>query len=395
MDDYGGPYREIFTQIAAEITATLPSAERTDRVAHNSGPRSPEILCLLPILEPTPSSNAEGGRGVGLEFTVLADVNLRRRLNSYKFLGQVMGIALRCRVAAPWRLSPIVWKGLVGEALQEADVEHIDIAAHYFVQNVRDRVRDLQCTSQDDAETDHDSEASEEKVCDWEEGLTWAVPARGTMVELRSGGRQLKVEPEDWPIYVRDAVHARIHEGDRALLAVRDGLASVVPTAILPLFTWEEVELQACGRPGVDIDLLQANTEYDDDTSASDPHIRSFWRVLRGFDDRDRAQFLRFVWARSRLPTRAVDFHQKFKIHSPIGDGAREDPDQYLPKAHTCFFSINLPKYSSDEVMAEKLSYTMYNCIEMDADFRLADNEMAGWVGENSTSGRGQSGEGA
>ena len=29
--------------------------------------------------------------------------------------------------------------------------------------------------------------------------------------------------------------------------------------------------------------------------------------------------------------------------------------------------------------MAKKLSYTMYNCIEMDADFRLADNEMPGW----------------
>ena len=25
-------------------------------------------------------------------------------------------------------------------------------------------------------------------------------------------------------------------------------------------------------------------------------------------------------------------------------------PDLYLPKAHTCFFSLNLPKYSSDKV---------------------------------------------
>ena len=29
--------------------------------------------------------------------------------------------------------------------------------------------------------------------------------------------------------------------------------------------------------------------------------------------------------------------------------------------------------------MREKLLYAMYNCIEMDADFRLADNEMTGW----------------
>ena len=59
-------------------------------------------------------------------------------------------------------------------------------------------------------------------------------------------------------------------------------------------------------------------------------------------------------------------------------------PDTFLPKAHTCFFSLNLPRYSSEELMAERLRYAMYNCIEMDADFRLADSEMgAAWVTED------------
>jgi hypothetical protein len=29
--------------------------------------------------------------------------------------------------------------------------------------------------------------------------------------------------------------------------------------------------------------------------------------------------------------------------------------------------------------MREKLLYAIYNCIEMDADFRLAESEMTGW----------------
>jgi hypothetical protein len=29
--------------------------------------------------------------------------------------------------------------------------------------------------------------------------------------------------------------------------------------------------------------------------------------------------------------------------------------------------------------MADKLRYAIYNCIEMDADFRLADTEQSGW----------------
>jgi hypothetical protein len=71
------------------------------------------------------------------------------------------------------------------------------------------------------------------------------------------------------------------------------------------------------------------------------------------------------------------------------------NPDQYLPKAHTCFFSINLPEYTSkevgipihrlslnmrDQVMASRIRYAISNCTEMDADFKLADCELTGWM---------------
>lgn len=120
------------------------------------------------------------------------------------------------------------------------------------------------------------------------------------------------------------------------------------------------------------------NTAYDDDISETDPHIQSFWRVLRSFDASQRSAFLRFVWARSRLPA-TQDFHQKFKIQAAVGEGQKDDADKSLPKAHTCFFSLNLPKYSNDEVTKKQLLYAVENCIEMDADFRLAENEMTGW----------------
>lgn len=384
VDDYGGPYREIFTQVAAELTSTVSSA------LLEGGE------CMVPILEPAPSSASGGGRDVGMEFTVKANVCQQRQLRMYKFLGQLMGIALRCRVAAPWKLSQVFWKGLVGEALQEADLANIDPSAHAFVRGMYERIATINRNKQgiDGQEIGNVVGEAAQVLGATSKGLTWTTPAHGGVMDLKKpGGRTVAVKPSELSAYIQEVAQTRLHEKDVALFAVRDGLASVVPTAVLPLFAWEEVELQACGRPGVDIDLLEANTEYDDDISPTDAHIQSFWRVLRTFDDRDRSQFLRFVWARSRLPSKAVDFHQKFKIHSPTGEGAREDPDQYLPKAHTCFFSINLPRYSSDEIMAKKLSYTMHNCIEMDADFRLADNEMSGWGNEAATrNSRGQSG---
>ncbi|CAM9106802.1 unnamed protein product, partial [Hapterophycus canaliculatus] len=399
VDDYGGPYREIFTQVAAELTSAIPPTPRLNNAEKFaaggiSNDASPSREYLLPVLEPTPSSASDGG-DVGVEFMVRANVRQQRYLRFYRFLGQLMGIALRCRVAVPWRLSPVFWKGLVGEALLETDLNHIDSAGSGFAQEIRSRIAERKRV---DKRGDGDGKrpiglgggTGESDFADPPNPLTWTAAVGGKMVELKPRGREVAVKASEFNRYVEEVVRMCLHQSDTSLFAVRDGFASVVPAAVLPLFTWEEVELQVCGRPGVDIDLLQANTEYDDDTSLSDAHIQSFWRVLRAFDDRDRCQFLRFVWARSRLPRTATDFHQKFKIHSPTGQGAREDPDQYLPKAHTCFFSINLPRYSSDEVMAKQLRYTMYNCIEMDADFRLADNEMPGW--ENEAAARGSRG---
>lgn len=54
----------------------------------------------------------------------------------------------------------------------------------------------------------------------------------------------------------------------------------------------------------------------------------------------------RFAWGRSRLPLSAEQFSQSFKIQA----FARAPADAYLPVAHTCFFSLELPRYSSREV---------------------------------------------
>lgn len=64
-----------------------------------------------------------------------------------------------------------------------------------------------------------------------------------------------------------------------------------------------------------------------------------------------------------RLQMRADQFRQRFKLQA----FTRRDPDKYLPVAHTCFFSLELPAYSSREIMATKLRYAIYNCQVGDA----------------------------
>lgn len=216
----------------------------------------------------------------------------------------------------------------------------------------------------------------------------------GTRMDLRAFGEQIGVETLSFTSFVELSALCELHESECALRAMRAGLMSIVPGSVFRLLTWHQLEEKVCGAQGIDLAILKINTEYDDGIRPEDEHIVFFWKALRSFSESERSMFLRFVWARQRLPfTQNMVLEQKFKVQvviaaylehygnsqSAIGDGPCKNPDGYLPKAHTCFFSLNLPKYSSEKVMANKLRYAMFNCMEMDADFKLADTEISGW----------------
>ena len=57
-------------------------------------------------------------------------------------------------------------------------------------------------------------------------------------------------------------------------------------------------------------------------------------------------------------------------------DSVNSKPDDHLPLAHTCFFSIALPSYSSKEILRSKLLYAIKNCKSMDSDFRLHNSDL-------------------
>lgn len=85
----------------------------------------------------------------------------------------------------------------------------------------------------------------------------------------------------------------------------------------------------------------------------------------------------RFVWGRSRLPLTAAGFKtQKFRIQQ----FNRTPPDQYMPVAHTCFFSLELPRYSSLQVTREKLRYAIFNCQAIDGDGSQSHDSTSHWL---------------
>jgi len=183
-------------------------------------------------------------------------------------------------------------------------------------------------------------------------------------VELIAGGAKTAVTWENKSKFCEALTRYRLNEFRVQCEAIRRGLATVIPYKQLPLLTWQELEYMVCGSRRVDVDLLESMTSYFDCVS-SDRHIRLFWRMMRErFDDDMRAKFLSFVWGRSTMPTK-IDPVIRFKIQrynrSAIADNA-------FPIGHTCFFSIELPPYSSLDIMTQKVTYAIVNCSAIDGD---------------------------
>jgi hypothetical protein len=61
--------------------------------------------------------------------------------------------------------------------------------------------------------------------------------------------------------------------------AIKRGLATLVPLRLLPLFTWQELEMMVCGKREVDVDYLKANTRYRSPMKETDTHVKFFWKV--------------------------------------------------------------------------------------------------------------------
>lgn len=85
--------------------------------------------------------------------------------------------------------------------------------------------------------------------------------------------------------------------------------------------------------------------------------IQWLWEVLEEFNNSERAEFIQFVTGSSKVPVegfkalRGNNGLQKFQIVKY----ALERPDQRLPQAHTCFFQLDLPEYSSKETLRQRI----------------------------------------
>mmetsp|Transcript_1322 Transcript_1322/g.1477 ORF Transcript_1322/g.1477 Transcript_1322/m.1477 type:complete len:93 (-) Transcript_1322:65-343(-) len=78
--------------------------------------------------------------------------------------------------------------------------------------------------------------------------------------------------------------------------------------------------------------------------------------------------YLKFVWGRSRLPPPDTPRVQNHTIYLMGASSYGGDHDKVLPQSHTCFFQLDLPRYTKDNFAREKILYAIETCGEIDTD---------------------------
>jgi hypothetical protein len=260
-------------------------------------------------------------------------------IQMFEFLGKIMGISLRNNLTLPFDFPSIVWKQLVGQPVELLDLEAIDIMAVKSLRAIRN------CHNPG---TDMVAITESDDFAIAYPDLSFVTnDSEGDEVELMPGGRDVTVNYSNRILYCDMSEEYRLREFDIQVAGIIRGFTSIIPSRALKLFTWSELEILVSGRPDVDTAYLRERTVYDG-YGKDHPVIQRFWRIFESLSDDEKSKFIRFTWGRSRLPTNK-EWSKPFKIQRRNVDTTQ------LPVAHTCFFSVELPPYETDEIMKHRL----------------------------------------
>lgn len=256
-------------------------------------------------------------------------------LSFFKFIGMIIGKAIRDQCFLDCHFSREVYKNILGKPVSLKDMESLDL----------DYYKSLVWILENDI-TDIIEETFSVETDDYGEHK---------VVELIENGMNVPVTEQNKHDYVKKIVEYKLHHSVKEQMDnFLQGFYALIPIELISIFDEQELELLVSGLPDIDVDDWKNNTTYVNYT-ASCKQINYFWRAVRSFDAEERAKLLQFVTGTSKVPLNGfkeltgVSGVCKFSIHRDYGSVDR------LPSSHTCFNQLNLPAYSSYETLRGSL----------------------------------------
>ena len=202
--------------------------------------------------------------------------------------------------------------------------------------------------------------------------------APGVYKDLVRCGSQVQVDAGNFELFVGLAQAATLMYARDQVASLAQGMSAVVPFDLMPIWSPSEFNQLLGGEEDVSVASLQSISEYTDGLTGDEEHIQWLWEVLESGRPSDRIAFLRFVAARSRLPSSVQYLPTGLTISSPSQEDGAGPQQLPLPEAKTCFVTLSIPRYTSKEELESKLMLAIHHSPNMDADVLLHNAE--GWA---------------
>ncbi|CAL1541385.1 unnamed protein product [Lymnaea stagnalis] len=218
-DDAGGVFDDTITEMCLEL---------------ESG--------TVPLLIPTPNSKNESGNNRD-RYLLNPSLSVDDNGALFKFLGILFGVAVRTKKPLDLHLAPCIWKLIAGMPLKVDDLEEVD---HLYIQSLRS-IKDI-----------HESGINEFNFHEFIPIDTFeGQSSSGHVVPVVAGGQSLPVHFHNRNEYVDCVLYYRLHEWDKQVQLIREGMAGIIPVPLLTLLTAPALEKLVCGTDEVNIEVLQ------------------------------------------------------------------------------------------------------------------------------------------
>ncbi|XP_024138388.1 probable E3 ubiquitin-protein ligase HERC4 [Oryzias melastigma] len=137
---------------------------------------------------------------------------------------------------------------------------------------------------------------------------------------------------------------------------------------LLRMFEPEELQRLMVGQDDYDWEKLKQSTQYDlplspnggqlvrFDSHLENPTMQMFWEVFDELTEDQKRDFLWFVTGSRKAPILGMGQIQMIARLKIIMRGS---PDQHLPESLTCHNILELPSYSSKEIMKDRLTQAL------------------------------------
>eukprot|EP00658_Telonema_sp_P-2_P022057 TRINITY_DN18803_c0_g1_i2.p1 TRINITY_DN18803_c0_g1~~TRINITY_DN18803_c0_g1_i2.p1 ORF type:complete len:271 (+),score=62.13 TRINITY_DN18803_c0_g1_i2:128-940(+) len=255
-------------------------------------------------------------------------------MEEYYFVGLLLGKLLLDGLLCPAHLSLVLRKRLLNAPIKFQDLQGVDQELFKSLEWIKDN-----------------------NITDVIYETFTFTDENDVVRELKPGGSAIEVtelNKIEWlTLRVRFALLEVAKEETEAL---REGLYEVIPPRLLSAFSCSELEFLLSGMSEIDVADWMQHTVYKN-CNSSTAQVRWFWNVVTCMSDVDRCKLLSFATGCANLPVEgfvglrsARGVSRMFQISLvPSPNSSR------LPQAHTCFNTLDLPDYSSQDELERML----------------------------------------